>query len=144
MVRARSTCIRLSSDTAYRVEEIDTPAILQAWKRTLDVIEGLGAQKIIPGHLEAGWQPDAKEDLAHMHKYLDLFSEKVTYAKTKPTVKDLFTTFKEAFPQADKNLDFFLGHLSNNFGEGGEVWEANRHQNTAARTKSGLEGYYLS
>ncbi len=25
--------------------------------------------------------------------------------------------------QADKNLDFFLGHLSNTHGEGGEVWE---------------------
>lgn len=24
--------------------------------------------------------------------------------------------------QADKNLDFFLGHLSNTHGEGGEVW----------------------
>ena len=25
--------------------------------------------------------------------------------------------------QADKNLDIFLGHLSDQFGEGGKVWE---------------------
>lgn len=38
--------------------------------------------------------------------------------------------------QADRNLDFFLGHLSNNFGEGGEVWEENRHHNVGAGRKS--------
>ncbi len=29
----------------------------------------------------------------------DLFAKKVTYAKEKPQVKDLYETFKDAFPQ---------------------------------------------
>lgn len=123
------------------MEEIETRQILEAWEKTLDVIESLGAVKIIPGHLETGWEPDAKEDLAHMRKYLHLFSEKITHADKKPQVKDLFETFKKAFPLADKNLEFFLGHLSNQFGEGGEIWEENRHHNVGARTKEQLEGY---
>ncbi|KAK6380786.1 uncharacterized protein PV06_09930 [Exophiala oligosperma] len=126
------------------VEEIETPQILEAWQKTLDVIESLQPVKIIPGHLEAGWELNAKEDMAHMRKYLNLFSEKITHAPRKPQVKDLYTTFKEAFPQADKNLDFFLGHLSNQFGEGGEVWEENRHHNVGARTKTDLLGFLLA
>lgn len=66
--------------------------------------------------------------------------------------------------QADKNLDFFLGHLSNTHGEGGKVWEGessnvanfdetedranigieNRHHNVANRTKKQLEAYYFT
>lgn len=52
-------------------------------------------------------------------------------------------TFKDAFPRADRNLDFFLGHLSNQFGEGGKVWEENKHHNVSARTTETLEGFYL-
>ncbi|KAK7883379.1 hypothetical protein LTR67_011303 [Exophiala xenobiotica] len=129
--------------THVRVEEIETPQILEAWGRTLDVIEALEPVKIIPGHLEAGWALDAKEDMAHMRRYLQLFSEKITHAEKKPQVKDLFVTFKEAFPQADKNLDFFLGHLSNQFGEGGEIWEENRHHQVGARSKEQLQGFLL-
>ena len=44
----------------------------------------------------------------------------------------------------DKNLDFFLGHLSNQFGEGGQVWEENKHHNVGARTKEQLEAYYFT
>jgi hypothetical protein len=54
-----------------------------------------------------------KADLEYMHKYLDLFASQITNAPKKPTVADLFQTFKNAFPQCEKNLDFFLGHLSN-------------------------------
>ena len=56
---------------------------------------------------------------------------------------DIYTTFKDAFPKADKNLDFFLRHLSNQFGEGGKVWEENRYHNVGARTKQDLEGFLL-
>lgn len=127
----------------FRVEEIETPQLLDAWNRTLDIIEALEPVKIIPGHLESGWTLDAKEDLAYMRKYLKLFAEKITYAKKKPQVKDLFNTFKDAFPQADKNLDFFLGHTSNQFGEGGKIWEENKHHQVGARTKEQLEGFLL-
>lgn len=82
-----------------RVEEVETKAILEAWYKTLDLIGALQPSKIIPGHLESGWEPDAKADLEHNRKYLDLFSEKITYAKKKPGVDELFQTFKEAFPQ---------------------------------------------
>lgn len=51
--------------------------------------------------------------------------------------------FKDAFPKADRNLEFFLGHLSNQFGEGGEVWEENRHHRVRERTREGLEGFIL-
>ncbi|KAK6441808.1 hypothetical protein LTR95_001947 [Oleoguttula sp. CCFEE 5521] len=125
------------------VEEIETKAILEAWYNTLDLIEALKPEKVIAGHLESGWELDAKADLAHNRRYLDLFAEKITYAKKKPQVDELFQTFKAAFPDADQNLDFFLGHLSNQFGEGGKVWEENRHHNVGARTKEQLEAYYF-
>ena len=105
-----------------RVEEIETADILHAWNLTLQFIEALGPTTIIAGHMEKGWEFDAKADLEYMHKYLDLFASKITNAPKKPTVDDLYQTFKSAFPQCEKNLDFFLGHLSNQFGEGGQIW----------------------
>jgi len=81
------------------VEEIETPEILHAWYLTLDLIEALQPTKIIAGHIESGWELDPKEDLAYMRKYLDLFSSKITNALEKPTVDDLYQTFKDAFPQ---------------------------------------------
>jgi hypothetical protein len=80
---------------------------------TLRFIEALGPTKIIAGHIEKGWGFDAKADLQHMHKYLDLFVSKITNAPIKPIVDDLFQAFKNTFLQCEKNLDFFLGHLSN-------------------------------
>ncbi|KAK5170291.1 uncharacterized protein LTR77_004878 [Saxophila tyrrhenica] len=123
------------------VEEIETPQIYDAWVKTLDLIEALNPSKVIPVHIESGWELDAKADLAHNRKYLDLFASKVTHAKKKPSDDELFQTFKNAFPQvrsafvtvsrfvwrpmgfwqAKKNLDFFLGHLSTTHGEGDEV-----------------------
>lgn len=107
-----------SRSTHAWVEEIETTDILHAWNITLLLIESLNPTKIISGHIEQGWDFDAKKDMEHMHKYLDLFEQKITKASKKPTVDELFQTFKNAFPACDKNLDFFLGHLSNNFGEG--------------------------
>lgn len=82
-----------------RVEEIETPAILHAWYLTLDFIEALQPIKIIAGHIESGWELNPQEDLAYMRKYLDLFSSKITNAPKKPTVDELYQTFKTAFPQ---------------------------------------------
>lgn len=84
----------------HRAEEIETPQILHAWFKTLDLIEALRPDTIIPGHMEQGWQPDAKADLAHNRKYLDLFAQKITNASKKPSVNELYQTFKDAFPQA--------------------------------------------
>lgn len=123
------------------MEEIETPQILHAWQKTLDLIAALKPTKIIPGHLEQGWELDGQADLDHTRKYLQLFSEKITNAPKKPQVDDLYETFKNAFPQADRNLEFFLGHLSNQFGEGGKVWEENKHHNVGSRTKEQLEGF---
>ena len=129
------------------VEEIETPDILHAWNATLTLIEALKPETIIAGHIEDGWTFDAKKDMEHMHQYLDLFESKITPSqksgKQKPAVDDLFKTFKEAFPQCEKNLDFFLGHLSNQFGEGGKVWEENRHHDVGSRTIETLEGWLL-
>jgi len=87
------------------VEEVETPQLLDAWFKTLDLIEeGLRPEKVIPGHIEQGWELDAKADLAHARKYLQFFAEKVTYAKKKPGVDELYKTFKDAFPQAGKSL----------------------------------------
>jgi hypothetical protein len=124
-------------------EEIETPQILHAWKLTIELIESLSPKKIIPGHLEAGWTLDAAADLAHNRAYLALFEGKISKAPKKPAVNEIYRTFKEAFPKADRNLDFFLGHLSNQFGEGGKVWEENKHHNVGARTKEQLEGFVL-
>lgn len=111
---------------------------------TLDTIELLGAEKIIPGHLEPGWQMDAAKDLAHTRQYLELFREKILdKAPQKPAVDEIYETFKDAFPEANRNLDFFLGNLSNRFGEGGKVWEENRHHQVDTRKKWDLEGYVL-
>ena len=86
---------------------------------------------------------DAKADLAHTRKYLELVSEKIMHAPKKATVQELFHIFKDAFPEANENLDFFLGHLSNQFGEGGQVWEENRHHDIGARTTEQLEGFCI-
>ncbi|EKG12942.1 hypothetical protein MPH_09934 [Macrophomina phaseolina MS6] len=128
---------------AGRAEEIETPAIHAAWLSTLDLIESLNPAKVIPGHIEQGWELDAKKDVAHNRKYLQLFKEKIQQAPKKPAVKEIFDTFRDAFPDADKNLDFFLGHLSNQFGEGGEIWEENRHHRTAQRKREELEGWRI-
>lgn len=123
------------------MEEVETPALLQAWVRTLELITALEPVKLIPGHMEIGWELDCQADLAHTKKYLGLFGEKVTYAPTKARVQELFDYFKNAFPQCEQNLEFFLGHLSNQFGEGGQVWEENRHHAVDKRTLKGLNGY---
>ena len=83
-----------------RVEEIETPQILDAWNKTLSLIEALKPVKVVTGHIEAGWELDAQADLAHNRKYLDLFAEKITNAKSKPGVDELYQVFKDAFPQA--------------------------------------------
>jgi glyoxylase-like metal-dependent hydrolase (beta-lactamase superfamily II) len=123
------------------VEEIETADILHAWYLTLDLIEALQPTKIIAGHIEEEWELDAKEDMAYMLKYLDLFGEKITNAPKKASVEELYETFKNAFPQCEKNLDFFLGHLSNQFGEGGKVWEENRYHDVGGRKREQLEGF---
>ncbi|KAF3385719.1 hypothetical protein DPV78_012531 [Talaromyces pinophilus] len=126
------------------VEEVESPALLEAWQKTIQLIEHLNPLRLIPGHIERGWEPDVAADLAHMKKYLSLFGEKVTFASQKATVDELYEFFKNNFPQANKNLDFFLGHLSNQFGEGGKVWEENRHQGAGERKKESLQGYWFS
>ncbi|KAJ5153645.1 uncharacterized protein N7500_009084 [Penicillium coprophilum] len=123
------------------VEEIETPALLQAWTKTVDLISALEPVKLIPGHMESGWPLDTKADIFHTRKYLDLLGEKVIYASTKPQVRELYDNFQNAFPQCKKNLEFFLGHLSNQFGEGGQPWEENRHHAADKRTVEGLNGY---
>ncbi|GIK05513.1 hypothetical protein Aspvir_009626 [Aspergillus viridinutans] len=123
------------------VEEVEPPALLDAWNKTIALISALKPVKVIPGHLEPGWELDAKADIAHTQKYLDLFAEKVTHAPTKPQVQDLYDFFENAFPQCQQNLDFFLGHLSNHFGEGGKIWGENRHHDVGKRTIERLTGY---
>jgi len=41
------------------------------------------------------------------------------------------------------NLDFFLGHLSNRFGKGGQVWEENRHQKRRGKDEGRRRGVLL-
>lgn len=135
--------MRYTQANKNRVEEVETPALLEAWNKTLTLIGALRPEKLIPGHMETGWELDAKEDLAHTQKYLDLFSEKITNAPTKLTVQELFDFFKNEFPQCKENLDFFLGHLSNQYGEGGQIWEENRHHDVGARTIGALNGYWF-
>lgn len=125
------------------VEEIETKEILSAWKSTLDLIESLQPETIIPGHTEEGWTLDAKADMAYCRKYLNLFGEKITHAKTQPKVQEIYDSFKESFPDATKNHEFFLGMVSNKYGEGGKKWEENMHHNVGARTTASLEGYIL-
>lgn len=93
--------------------------------------------------MEAGWELDSLGDISHTRKYLDLFGNKVTYAPRKPQVQELYDYFRDAFPQCKENLDFFLGHLSNQFGEGGQIWEENRPYQVDKRTLRGLNGYLL-
>ncbi|KAK7514065.1 hypothetical protein IWZ03DRAFT_383740 [Phyllosticta citriasiana] len=110
---------------------------------TLDTIEALNPVTIVPGYLGEGWKMDAKADLAHMRNYLKLFREKIANAPKKMSVDEVYRTFKDAFLQADKNLDFFLGHLLSQFGEGGQVWEANRYHRVELKERKELQGYIL-
>ncbi|PYH91501.1 putative metallo-beta-lactamase domain protein [Aspergillus ellipticus CBS 707.79] len=123
------------------VEELESPALLHAWQKTLDLIERLQPEHIIPGHMEAGWELDAKADLAHTRRYLDLFAEKIAHAPAKMPVAELYGVFEREFPLCCENRDFFLGHMANQFGEGGTVWEENRHPDVRGRTGEGLNGY---
>ncbi|KAK4052236.1 hypothetical protein OIO90_004458 [Microbotryomycetes sp. JL221] len=125
------------------VEEIETPTLLEAWKNILDLIDGMEIEKIIPGHLESGWELDRDADMAHNRKYLDLFATKIAYAEKKATKDDIYQTFEKAFPDCKANLGFFLGMLSNTHGSDGKVWEENRHHNVGARTPAGLEGFVI-
>lgn len=50
------------------VEEVETPELLHAWRLTLLLIEGLNPERIIGGHIEEGWEFDAKLDMQHMHR----------------------------------------------------------------------------
>jgi hypothetical protein len=109
----------------------------------LDLIDSLQPTKVIPGHIERGWALDAKADMDHNRKYLGLLKEKVFQAKQQPPLVELRETFEAAFPEADANRDFFLGHLSNQFGKGGQIWEENKHQNVGTRTEATLQGYQI-
>jgi hypothetical protein len=111
--------------------------------KVIKLVESLAPTKIIVGHLEAGWDLDSQADLDHNRKYLALFQQKITDAKKRPSAQDIYDTFKGEFPKVDKNLDFFLGPLSNQFGEGGTIWEENKHHNVASRTTLSLEGYMV-
>lgn len=140
----------ICGDTIYArsthlwVEEVETPQILSAWSHVLDLVESLQPKKIIPGHLEAGWTLDAAADLAHNRKYLNLFSHTITHAAKRPNVDDLYQTFEEAFPQADRNRDFFLGHLADHYGvDGGQRENLHKQHNVEARTEEMLEGFVI-
>lgn len=100
----------------------------------MDLISAFQPMKLIPGQMESGWDLDAQADLAHTRRYLDLFGEKVTYAPTRPQVQELYDYFQHAFLQCKENLEFYLGWLSNQFGEGRKSWEENRHQELDKRT----------
>ena len=93
--------------------------------------------------MDGGEAINRDKDLAHNRKYLELFAEKIAYAEKKPTVKEIYDTFESSFPDCTKNLDFFLGKLSNTFGEGGEVWAENHHHGIDKRTTANLEGYVM-
>ena len=82
-------------------------------------------------------------DLAHNRVYFKFFHEKIRKAVKKPNVGEIYNTFKNAFPKTYKIFDFFLGKLSNQFGEGGEVWEENRRHDVGSRTKEELEGFVI-
>lgn len=133
----------MNANPGYRADEVETPAVLHAWKAVLDLIESLSVTKMIPGHLERGWELDYAADLAYNRKYLGLLEEKVFLAHKAPGMEDLKTTFTDMFPDATKNREFFIGHLTNQFGEGGKVWAENKHQNVGARTQADLEGYQV-
>ncbi|KAJ9602508.1 hypothetical protein H2200_013051 [Cladophialophora chaetospira] len=129
------------------VGDIETLDILSAWNATLRLIEGLQPDLIIPGHLGEGWVPDAKEDLRHMHQYLDRFESKLaptltTGSKTY-SVNEIFQDFKDAFPHCTKHHEFILCNTANQFGSDGQIWEENKHHNVAQRTKDTLEGWCL-
>ncbi|KAL4949230.1 hypothetical protein BDW69DRAFT_188512 [Aspergillus filifer] len=126
-----------------RVEEVETPALLEAWNKTLCLMRALQPRKLIPGHMESGWELKADEDLAHTQRYLDRSRDKIAYAPKQATVQELFDYFKNEFPQRKDNLDFFLGHLSNQYGEGSQKWEEDRYHNVTARTVEGLKGYWF-
>lgn len=80
------------------VEEIETPAILHASYMTLKPIDAFKPTKVIAGHIESSWELNAKEYMAYMWKYLNLFSLKVTNAGAKPKLDGLYETFQKAFP----------------------------------------------
>ena len=88
------------------------------------VFPQLGHYKLIPGHIEAGWELDGEADLAHTRDYLSLFTEKVTCAPGKLRVHKLIEYLQNAFHGEESLLDTFFNHLPNQFGEDGQVRES--------------------
>ncbi|KAK2783409.1 hypothetical protein FQN52_009667 [Onygenales sp. PD_12] len=126
------------------VNEIETPEILRAWQRTLDLIESLNPETIIPGHIDRGWALDVVADLGHTRSYLKLFGQKVTYAETQSSVDELYETFMKALLQTAKHTDYLVYHgLANQFGKGGKIWEENKQHNVAGRSQEEIEEYIL-
>ncbi|KAI8936117.1 hypothetical protein NX059_007616 [Plenodomus lindquistii] len=137
----------ICGDTVYArsthvwVEEVESAALLDAWESTLNLIESLSPTKVITGHLEKGWELDSSADIAHTRKYLALFRQAVTENPKKLSMAELQSTFTKAFPVADKNIEFFVGQMSNNFGSDGTPWEENRMHKLDERKLEDLEGY---
>lgn len=81
---------------------------MHAWQKSLNLIASLNATKIIPGHLERGWEMDGQADLEHTREYLQLFDDLIQNASEKYEVEALYQKFKGAFPKQIRTLTSFL------------------------------------
>lgn len=67
------------ADTHVWVEENTKPGSLADWRRSLDLIDSLGASKIIPGHRKSSSAND-RSAIAHTRAYLDRWEKALTEA----------------------------------------------------------------
>lgn len=134
--------------THVSVEEIDSSTSLAGWRLTLDLIDSLDPVTIVAGHVDKGMQFDAQRDMEHMYRYLDLFEDKIILpaeeGKPPLSAQELFSTFKEAFPACQKNLNFTLGRMADKFGAERQSLQYNPSRHATRKSKQDLEGFVLS
>ena len=74
------------ADTHVWVEENTKPEALAEWRRSLDLIDSLGASRIIPGHRKAASAND-RSAIAYTRAYLDRWEKALTEARSAKELK---------------------------------------------------------
>jgi hypothetical protein len=72
---------------------------------------------------------------------LQLFKETITENLNKLIMAKIQARFTEAFLKAEKNIEFFIGQISNNFASDDKPWQQNRMHELDKRIAEILEGY---
>ena len=93
--------------TSVWTEEIETPQILRAWRKVLELITSLKPELVVVGHMEQGVELDIKADMKHNWDYLQFF-EDLGLTKPKDQIQlkpdEIVSKFQARFPDCKENI----------------------------------------